>query len=256
MHPSHLFLSVVVFLVVTPSWVSGQEAPLVYPGHPDLDVAVFQPFEAEYIQSGVAMTVRTVLTGDAAPILSTVMLMHGAPLATAGLDHIGHYANDLRFAYRTFGFGRWGQEYVHAEARRDTLAVSRMPTPLGDRQATFVEQPIAQPFFDGTLAYWLLAALPLEEGYQARLADWGLTEQGVEIDTTPPFEVIGQETITLADGTAYPCWVVAVTGAQFTLHTYVTRAPPYLIRQRMIPQEGDPLTVVELKRLITPSAQY
>jgi len=222
------------------------EIAILHPGDPDFHPAVFQPFAAEYEQSGVRMRVESVKTGGERPIYSTIMIMPH-PKFGVGTDHIGHYADDFAFAFRRFGFRG---SYLHVEAQDKVLFFSRMPLPPDETPGSVLKKPIEKPFFDGTMAYWFLAGLPLKLGYTVRLAGWRPGEDGPELSATPPFEVVGKETITAGDGTEYDCWLVEVKGSRFTLRNYVTQRAPYLIQQVMVLPDGKQETVVRLMRML------
>ncbi|MDH3734231.1 MAG: hypothetical protein OEU54_11890 [Gemmatimonadota bacterium] len=246
--PSAALILVCSGLLGGPSAAHAQDVEVIFPGHPALESSRIQPFEAEYEQMGFAFLTRLVRTNQARPVLSFQMIMEGPD--GVGIDHVGHRADDLAFAYRRFGFRAFRPEYIDARVEGDSLRLRRLSLAEGsDSNDLPVVQRLERPIVDGTFAYWLAAALPLREGYRWRWHTWQPTATGLEIRDTPVFEVTGREEITLEDGARLDAWVVAVEGASGTTRMWVSESPPYLVRQDVVPPGGEPQTVIELKRV-------
>ncbi len=229
--------------------VAAQDAPLITPGHPLFDAERFAPFRAEYTQVGFPFFVDFQSTQwNNQPTYSALMIMHGP--GGVGIDHVGHFASDFRFAYRDFSFGAYGREQLVIENRNDTLAVSRMPldgeTP---RTMSYTETPLSEPVFDGTLLYWLLAGVALETGDTFRMNQWLPEQKGITVRPSAVFTITGKESVTTPEGHAYACQVVEATGQAGTFVMYVANEAPYLIKQVVHPPGQDPVTVIELKGL-------
>lgn len=243
--------NLVVVMLTTATWAASQEVPVIGPGHIDLITDRLQPFEAEYTQSGFPFRTRLTRTGTPRPMLSFQMVMEGP--TGVGIDHVGHYADDLSFAYRRFGFRGFGPEYIDASADSTRLRLRRI-TLKDDEDATATDwsTPLDNGVFDGTFAYWLIAALPLSDGYAWQLRTWSVRKDSAEVRTTPTFTVVGRETLTV-DGISWDCRVVSVVsrGAEFRM--WVTDRAPYLVQQ-FAGREGDELSpVIQLVRVLAPS---
>lgn len=228
---------------------AAQDAPLIAPGHPSFDAERLAPFRAEYTQVGFPFFVDFQSTQwNNQPTYSALMIMHGP--GGVGIDHVGHYASDFRFAYRDFSFGAYGREHLVIENRNDTLAVSRMPLE-GEQPRTmsYSETPLSAPVFDGTLLYWLLAGVSLETSTTFRMNQWLPEQKGITVRPSAVFTVTGQETVMTPEGHAYDCQVVEATGQAGTFVMYVANKAPYLIKQVVHPPGQDPVTVLELQGL-------
>ena len=218
------------------------------PGSADLDPSRMRPFEAEYEQMGFPFITRLVRTTEPRPVWSFQMIMEGPN--GVGIDHVGHYADDLSLAFRRFAFGAFGPEYIDASAGNDELRVRRMVMPPdGPPSATETVTPLSRGVFDGTFVYWLIGTLPLRSGYTWTFRTWQPTADSVTIRETPAFVVMGREPVTLGDGTVLDAWRVEVQSSRATVRMWVTTAPPYLIRQDMTVAGGNAQTVIDLKRI-------
>ncbi len=230
-----------------PFLVSAQIYPLVFPRDNTLDVTVFEPFEAVYQQGGIEMTVKFVKSEGKRPIYTALMIMpNPTNLSEMSVDMIGHYADDMSFAYRKFLYGKYTSEYIHAMRVNDTLKVSRAS--LKDNGTTVLSTlPIDQKFIDGTMAFWLLAGLPLEVGYGARFLRWDISESDIGFTETLPFVITkNKQTIKINDR-SYECWPVEVKLENgMILRTYVSKSKPFLIRQEAVQTSGDIIPFVEL----------
>lgn len=240
-------LSALVLLLSAAAQALATGPVTVRPGHPHVDSAAFRPFEAVYVQMGRELTVQVRKSTGVKPVYSVLMIMDNPD--GIGVDHIGLFAKDLRFAYRRFTFGRWGRELVHAEEAEGTVSISRMPLPASSGEARLTTLPAGEPFFDGTFLHWILGLLPLEPGYSASLGSWALTQEGAETYTTPPSVVTGREKVAALDGTVFDCWVVRAEGSQATFVNYVVRRPPFLVKQVVTPKEGEPVTSLRLRNV-------
>lgn len=223
------------------------QARLVRPGDGTLRADRLVPFEATYEQLGFPFVVRLVRTNEERPVLSFQMIVNGP--SGVGIDHVGHYADDLSFAYRRFGFGAYRSEYVEVEAEGEHLLVRRMARewePEATAPARF-RLPLKEPVVDGTFMYWLLGALPLAEGAAFQLPVWWLTSEAVELRTSPVLRATARDTVRLADGTRFDAWIVEAESRQGDTRMWVTNEPPYLLRQEMVDPEGKVTPVVTLK---------
>ncbi|MDX1395180.1 MAG: hypothetical protein R3195_12355 [Gemmatimonadota bacterium] len=228
--------------------LGAQDAPVVTPGDPVLRPDRLRPFEAEYDQLGFTFLARLVRVTAPEPTIDFLMIMEGPN--GIGVDHVGHRASDLSFAYRRFGFSAFGPEHIDARVIDGILRLGRLPLEADGRTAVIDEEfPLAGPAVDGTFAYWLTAALPLEEGYRWRWPTWQPASDGVVFRESAPFEVAGRETVELRSGEILDAWVVEAVGEGSTARMWVSEEPPYLLRQDVAPAGGEPQTVIELRRL-------
>ena len=237
----------VLILISFPFLVSGQKYPLVYPGDNTLDVTVFEPFEAVYQQAGIEMTVKFVKSEGARPIYTSLMIMpNPTNLSEMSVDMIGHFADDMSFAYRKFLYGRYTSEYIHAIGVNDTLQVSRASI-IDNGKTVFSRLPIDQKFIDGTMAFWLLAGLPLDLGYGARFHRWDISETDIGFKETLPFVVAGNKQTIEIEERSFECWPVEVNLENgMILRTYVSKSKPFLIRQEAVQPSGEIIPFVEL----------
>lgn len=251
MRQRNRFLSMVFVTcsLAAPNYVLAQDAAVVLPGDSALDPGRMVAFEAEYEQVGFPFFARLVRTDGNRPILSFQMTMEGPE--GVGIDHVGHHADDLSFAYRRFNFGAFRPEYIDARMVEDSLRLRRLflgdegaDPPTGDRTTA-----LGQPVVDGTFAYWLAGALPLQEGYRWRWHTWQPTADGFEVRDTPVFTVTGREVISLESGERFDTWVIEVEGAASTVRMWVSEAAPYLVRQDVGPPGGEARTVISLVRV-------
>lgn len=245
-------LSAVLFVLgLSGSPSAAQTEPeVIHPGHPDFNPSVFEPFEADYDQSGVTLTVQLRRTTSERPLLSLLMISQGE---TVGVDHVAHHADDMSFAFRKFAYGRFGHEYVNLENNDDRLELARLPLASKDpAKVRYIDQQVEEPFFDGTFLFWLLAGLPLESDGAWRMRTWRLLEDGLEQHDSPPFRVEGRETVNI-NGETFNCWVITAFSSTRPegLRNYVIQQAPYLIQQEMV-RKGDGSVlgnVLKLKRL-------
>lgn len=228
--------------------LGAQDAELLRPGDARLAVERFVPFEAEYTQMGAAFSARLVRSGGERPVWSFQMVME-TPTGGIGIDHVGHYVDDLGFAYRRFGFGAFRREYLDVSATDSSLVAHRLVLePVEAPPPTRLEYPIDGPVFDGTFVYWLLGALPLEEGATWRLPVWSPTPDGVLTRESAPLHVVGRETVRVG-ARAFDAWVVVAPTGGGEARMWVVAEPPYLLRQSIHPDEGEPTTVIDLVRM-------
>ena len=239
--------ALITLVGLVPAGLAAQDAVPVLPQDSGVEVRTLLPFEAEYGQMGFPFLARLVRVDGARPVLSFQMIMEGPQ--GVGIDHVGHFADDLTFAYRRFAFAAFGPEYIDARTSSDSLVVRRMSLAADDPDAGLVARRLEAPVVDGTFAYWLIGALPLREGLRWRWHTWSPTPDGFEERDTPVFEVTGRERVSLADGTAIDAWIVDVDGERSSARMWVSDHPPYLIRQDVGPPGGDLQTVISLERL-------
>lgn len=220
------------------------DSDVVRPGHPDVSPETIRPFRAEYSQMGFPFRLDLRRVDGERSRFSAVMIMESP--AGIAVDHAGFWADDLGFAYRKTSFGRWGPEYLDVSERNGEILMARMSLdPEGYDQRRLVRERPAAPMFEGTLMYWLLAALPLaQENGGFATATLGWTETGFEESITE-FRVVGRETIRV-DGASYDTVIVSASNDRFELRSYVAHRPPYLIRQVAI-QDGQQQPVIELR---------
>ena len=228
---------------------AAQEVPVVVPGDGTLRPGALVPFEAEYRQMGYPFHARLARTGGDRPVLSFQMVMEGPN--GVGIDHVGHYADDLGFAYRRFGFGAFRDEYIEVADSPDGLVVRRMPRSDGPDPAPAREDfAMEGPVVDGTFLYWALGALPLGPGSTEgawRFRTWSPTAQSVEVRDTPVLRAQGLEVIELDDGSTFEATIIAAEAETGTFRMWVVDRPPYLLRQDHVAPDG---TVTEVIRLV------
>lgn len=157
-------------------------------------------------------------------------------------DKIGHRLPDLTFAYRNVA----GRTLV---ADGDSM-ISVGVQPNGPAEANV--EPLAHPVIDGTLSYWLLAGLPLVEGTTVTphvvMPDFRTT--GAFWSRPAPFEVGGVEKVVINDRESIACRLVTTVGGDGQFEACVAKTAPYLIRQRYLPADGLPQTVLMFEELL------
>ncbi len=235
-----------------PFVVDAQEAPVVYPGSAEYNPSIFQPFEAVYSQGGFEMIVKFHKSGGPNPIFTAFMMMPDpTDVSRMNVDVIGHYATDMSFAYRKFSYGRFRNEYIHAEHWGDSLKITRMELNTESGAKTYQALPISTKFMDGTMAFWLLAGLPLQENYGARFYRWDVKADSVGFIETLPFFVKGDKEILTINNIQYECWPLeAKLASGMILRSYISKQAPYLIAQDAIQPTGEIVPFLKLLRVV------
>lgn len=231
-------------LLAAPVLHAQTDDAVLRPGDELVNPAAIRPFRAEYEQLGTPFWFDLRRADGDRPVYSAIMTMHSF-LGGLAVDHAGFYADDLGFAHRQTTFGRWGVEYLDVREQEGSIRMARMSLdPEGRADRRWFTATLDGPVFEGTLVYWLLAALPLRSGFVARLPTLAWTETGFE-ERLAEFRVVGRETIE-AGGESYDCYVVATGNDAVELRNYVARRAPYLVRQVAV-QDGSEQTVIDLR---------
>ena len=99
-----------------------------------------------------------------------------------------------------------------------------VPARQGVRDAA-VDTTLAEGTLDETGFTSLLTALPLTSGARWTVNAYDGSEGVVRTETAT---VTGEDSVTVPAGT-FACWKLALTGGQFPINFYITKAAPYLI---------------------------
>ncbi|MGA2383460.1 MAG: insulinase family protein [Gemmatimonadales bacterium] len=99
-----------------------------------------------------------------------------------------------------------------------------VPSRQGVRDAA-VDTTLAEGTLDQNVFSALLTALPLASGAHWLVNAYDGTEGVVRPLTAT---VVGEDSVTVPAG-AFACWKLALTGGQFPINFYITKAAPYLI---------------------------
>ncbi len=227
---------------------AAQNEGIIRPGDPRIDLTRLVPFEAEYEQVGYRFVVRLARTLGDRPAWSFLMVTDGP--TGVGVDHIGHHADDLGFAYRRAAIGAYRNEYVDIRVEGGAAQIRRLALESSsDSIPSYVTVPLKAPVFDGTFVYWVLGLLPLEQEWTGTLGVWTLAADGINQRATPPFEVSGRDVFHDADGQKQECWIVSMRQGKTDFRSCVTSRPPFLVWQEA-EEDGSPAErIVTLKRL-------
>lgn len=217
------------------------------PGEGILSPDALIPFEAEYEQLGFAFDVRLTRTVQERPIWSFQMIVNGPN--GVEIDHVGHYADDLSFAYRRFGFRAYRNEYVEAESGGDSLRVRRLPRDDVSVPWSARAVPLSGPVVDGTFMFWLLGTLPLSEGAAWRMPTWQLTSDSLDTRLSAELRVTGRDSFVTEEGTPFDAWIVETESGQGTVRIFTVDRPPYLLRQDVVGPDGEVTRVIVLRRV-------
>jgi len=189
----------------------------------------FQEFDALYSQGGFELHVALEFESEA--VYKATMTMDVPQLNQQLVDIIRH--DETGFRDRTFDFLAGDPETVRVLASEDSLHVYR--TPFAGGETTLQVQSLSGPIVDGTLVYWALGAWNTALPDSAHILTWRMTPAGAE----------QRSLIFVREKETDQCVWWKVTGSA-TLHSCVTDAPPYLIRQEVVMPDGSRNEVLSL----------
>ncbi len=220
-----------------------QDIPTIQPGDSQLDLSVVEPNHTVWnfvqIRNGAETVVGTFEremsfvnhTRDEPAIFNTwhVQFPNRSALDIYYLDRasLGQIAR-----YQTGSNGMWTVYFSDGRVRGTYTR--------RDGDPVVFDEAISGPLFNGAMIDVVLATLPLEEGYSARIPIFNPTTQSMSaaLNVSITVLVVERETLNLA-GRSWNTWVVDMerTGAN-AQRLWIVREPPYLLRRDVRNAEG------------------
>lgn len=215
-----------IALATTSTLSRTQEIPKLKPGADEMKTPDFKPFTVEW-EWGTMRLKKTNLFGK--PIYSIVNEL-STPQGIL-LDHIGIDAKTLAMVYKHSPYLALGPDYLVAHLNGNKLIGSLTSMQTG--QPTALEAELESPVFEETIWGLTLNALPLKEGFQARLPRFAILRSRSFTASWVTVKVTGHEQIKGGDGKKYDCWVVNLDyeGSPLKETHWISNQVPYEIKQ-------------------------
>jgi len=214
-------------LAALPTAAAGAEAPEIAPGSPNLDGSRLEPFRAT-TDWGSLTVAPSELNGH--KVLNVINLIQSQ--STVMTDHTVLDRASLALIYRFSPYFAVGEHYLVAMLEGPTLSAALHP--LAGGEPVLRAGNLGSPVFEEATLGLILAALPLDEAFEATLPKLGIHREGAEFFAARIHaKVVGRETVKGGDGHSYPTWVVEAEweGVDHSQKMWIADRPPYEIKR-------------------------